>query len=157
VGVGVWFLREVLIIGALSVTVLYWGLIFPILGNTDVVDVHLHAVNSLLVLLDVLLCPLPVFVKHCWAPLLYLVVYLFFSVLYWGLGGTNAQGEDYIYPPLDYDKPLKASLSVLVTFLLLFPALVMLAYGAHRQVIPTHFINIHREITCSHRARPCLD
>jgi hypothetical protein len=68
-----------------------------------------------------------------WAPLLYLLAYLSFSLLYWALGGTNAQGQHYIYPPLNYgEKPALASGAVLVTFLLLFPALTLTLYAIHR-------------------------
>lgn len=43
--------------------------------------------------------------QHGWMPFAYLLSYLLFSIVYWLSGGTDPEGDHYIYPPLNYDKP----------------------------------------------------
>lgn len=43
--------------------------------------------------------------QHGWMPFAYLLTYLLFSIVYWLSGGTDPEGDHYIYPPLNYDRP----------------------------------------------------
>lgn len=45
-------------------TTLFWTLLFPAIGHTTIEDVHCHAVNTLVVLMDLALSPLPFYFKH---------------------------------------------------------------------------------------------
>lgn len=51
-------------LAALLVTTLFWTLLFPAIGHTTIEDVHCHAVNTLVVLIDLALSPLPFYFKH---------------------------------------------------------------------------------------------
>ena len=41
----VWFMRNCAAVSALMVTLLFWTLLFPMIGHTNFVDVHCHAVG----------------------------------------------------------------------------------------------------------------
>lgn len=99
------------------VTLLYWILLFPIFGYTTVVDVHLHLVNALIILADLWLSRLPYWLQHFPYPLAYLCLYTVFAGIYWAAGGKNPDGEDFIYPWLDFDRP---HVTVPIIFLVVF-------------------------------------
>ncbi len=117
---------------ALTVSLLFWAVLFPAIGRTSLVDVHCHAVNSLIVLADLTLTHVPYYLKHGWMPFAYLLSYLLFSLLYWAAGGTDPEGDHYIYPPLNYDKPSKAVALILLVVGLVLPAIHISLYFYNR-------------------------
>jgi hypothetical protein len=52
-----------------------------------------------------------------------MVLYLFFSVVYWDAGETDPDGNPYIYPPLNYEHPGQVTGLVLAVVFLLIPLL----------------------------------
>lgn len=110
-------------VAALTVSLLFWAVLFPAIGRTSLVDVHCHAVNSLIVLVDLTVTHVPYYLKHGWMPFAYLLTYLLFSIIYWLDGGTDPAGDHYIYPPLDYDKPSEAAGLVLLVVGVVLPAI----------------------------------
>ena len=50
-------------VAALTVSLLFWAVLFPAIGRTSLVDVHCHAVNSLIVLVDLTLTHVPYYLK----------------------------------------------------------------------------------------------
>jgi uncharacterized protein YsxB (DUF464 family) len=56
--------RSCAAISALVVSCINWIVLFPDVMKTDMTDVHLHAVNSLVILIDMALSPLPYYIKH---------------------------------------------------------------------------------------------
>ena len=119
-------------VAALCVSILFWTMLFPAIGQTSMVDVHCHAVNSALVLVDLTVTHVPYYLKHGWMPFAYLLAYLVFSIVYWMSGGTDPEGDDYIYPPLNYDHPADAAGLVLVVIFVVLPAIHFLLYLYNR-------------------------
>lgn len=128
----VWVLRNCTAVAALVVSLLFWCVLFPAIKKTSWTDVHCHAVNSFLVLLDLTLTHVPYYFKHGWMPFLYLVLYLLFSVVYWAEGGTDPEGDPYIYEPLDYDHPGAATGLVLAVVFLVVPFVHVSLYAYTR-------------------------
>lgn len=50
-------------VAAPTVSLLFWVVLFPAIGRTSLVDVHCHAVNSLIVLADLTLTHVPYYLK----------------------------------------------------------------------------------------------
>lgn len=51
-------------LAALCVSSLFWTILFPQIKKTSIVDVHCHGINTVAVLLDLAISPLPYFLKH---------------------------------------------------------------------------------------------
>lgn len=93
-----WALRDTVAPACVMVTLLYWIILFPIFGYTNVVDVHLHLINALIILADLWLSRQPYWLRHFYWPLLYLCTYIVFAGIYYASGGVDPNGEDFIYP-----------------------------------------------------------
>lgn len=125
-----WLLHIISTNGGLLVTVGYWTVLYEDDEPIDANNITKHALNSVFMLIDTFLCSIPVRLFHFIYPLLYIIIYLGFTVVYWVLGGTNIQGNPYIYKLLDYDN-YEASTGCLVGFFLLVvqPVLQLLLFG----------------------------
>ena len=124
-----WLIYTLSATGGLWITVGYW----TVLVEDDTVDANnitKHALNSVFMLIDTCLSSIPVRLVHWLYVLLYFVVYLLFSVIYWQLGGTDTEGNPYIYRALNYND-FKAKIGgLLVVFLLLvLPLLHLFWFG----------------------------
>lgn len=119
-----WLLRNSITPAAGIVTLVYWTILYPTIGHTSLVDVHCHAVNTLLLLVDMTISRLPYYLQHFHHSLGYLVTYLLFSVIYYAIGATDPWGHHYIYGPLDYGgNPIGALVLILVLIAVVFPLL----------------------------------
>lgn len=108
-----WFIHVIAATAGLLVTATYWS----VLASDDPVDANTitkHALNSVFMVVDTSVSAIPVRLLHSLYVVLYMLIYLAFSVIYWLLGGTNNQGNSYIYKNLDYDnfKPINGGLMV---------------------------------------------
>lgn len=88
------------------------------LADCSVLDVHaiqVHGINLFLVILDLLISRIPYQFLHLFYPSIFSTAYIIFSLIYWGVGGTNHTGQPYIYPTLDYSSnPLAAFYAVVI-------------------------------------------
>ena len=126
----------------LLVTAGYWTVLFEEDEPVDANNVTKHALNSVFMVIDTFLSSIPVRLFHSVYPLLYIIVYLAFTVIYWQLGGTNIQGQPYIYSLLDYNN-FEASTGCIIAFFLLLvqPVLQLMLFGLVKlrdHVRPTH-------------------
>lgn len=124
-----WFLYIISANAGLLITAGYWTVLFedePIDAN----NITKHALNSVFMLIDTFLSSIPVRLFHSVYPLLYIIAYLAFTVIYWKLGGTNIQGQPYIYSLLDYNN-FEASTGCIIGFFLLLvqPVLQLMLFG----------------------------
>ena len=71
--------------------------------------VHLHIVNSLYVVCDLLLSAVPIRLYHVTYTVLYGAAYTWFVIVYKMAGGTAAHDQTFIYWILDWDRPVRAS------------------------------------------------
>ena len=111
-----WFLYIVGASMAMVVVVGYWGFVFDyncvpsMTANStvnclvaDVYSIHLHAINGVLVILDLYLSRFPYQLFHTFYPSIFTILWVIFSAIYFAAGGTNPLDEGpYIYPVLDY-------------------------------------------------------
>ena len=124
-----WLLYNISANAGLLITAGYWTVLFedePIDAN----NITKHALNSVFMVIDTFLSSIPVRLFHSVYPLLYIIVYLAFTVIYWQLGGTNIQGQPYIYSLLDYNN-FEASTGCIMAFFLLLvqPVLQLMLFG----------------------------
>ena len=111
-----WFLYIVGASMALSVVVGFWAFEFnpncvpSMTANStvhcvvvNVYSIHVHAINGVLVILDLYLSRLPYQLFHAFYPAIFSVWWVIFSAIYFAAGGTNPLDEGrYVYPVLDY-------------------------------------------------------
>ena len=124
-----WFIHVIAATTALFITAGYW----KIMRGDDPVDANnitKHALNSVFMVIDTSLSAIPVRLLHYLYALLYILIYLAFTVIYWLLGGTNNQGNPYIYEMLDYDnfKPIVGGL-IVVSLLVGLPVWHLILFG----------------------------
>ncbi len=74
--------------------------------NLFAVDIYEHAAATFLVYLDLFVSATPIRVAHVIYGLLYGIVYISFSVIYWYLDGTTPWGNSALYSILDWDTPV---------------------------------------------------
>ena len=68
-------------------------------------NIIVHLTNSVYVFIVVLTEAKPIRFKHFYAALCWMVAFTLFSLIYYWCGGKNRQGEDWIYPFLDWSNP----------------------------------------------------
>lgn len=69
--------------------------------------------NSVFVILDLMVSATPIRLLHFYQPIMYLAIYVLFSVIYYLAGGLTYDGSSYIYPVLDWTKPGDTTLFIL--------------------------------------------
>ncbi|CAG0922770.1 unnamed protein product, partial [Notodromas monacha] len=91
-----WLLTNVTHASAIIVTATYWPLIYDdsVIEGTNFV---VHGTNSIYVLSEIFLNRRPVLMGHVIYPMMYFIVFLVFSLVYYLCGGTDAAGNPYIY------------------------------------------------------------
>ncbi|KAK6192685.1 hypothetical protein SNE40_004115 [Patella caerulea] len=97
----VWTLFEIMSPMAITVTLFYWITVFP--SNNDPVgnsDILLHIMNTVVVLFEHSVTALPIRLLHVVYPLIFALVYIIFTVIYWTGDNTRV-----LYPALDWNEP----------------------------------------------------
>lgn len=115
------------------VTLIYWAFVYVPGQYADGSNINAHAINSVLIAIDVLLSSTPFRVFHLVYPVLYSLIYSLFTVIYWAAGGTNEEGQSYIYAIMNYEKNAGLAVLMAVMFVLLaVPLSQFLLYGLFR-------------------------
>lgn len=116
---------------AVLVSILYWALLYSG-GSVDGVNANTHLVNAIFALIDVFFSGIPVRILHFAYPAIIGGGYAVFSGIYFAAGGTNVQGDSFIYPVLDYEEnPGSAIGWVLAVLLIFIPLINLLFYGLY--------------------------
>lgn len=113
----------------------------------DIYTIHIHGVNVVIVLLDIFMSRVPYQFLHLFYPCLFTLVYVIFSLIYWGAGGTNLDGDPFIYSTLDYNSG--ASTFGLAILLILVPPvfyLVLFLLAWARDALYGHIACCFRDI-----------
>lgn len=97
-----WLLFVVGAEGAVIICILFWATEYNESHATGKISLHLHLVNAVMALVDLWLSGVPVFFLHVIYVQLFGSVYVGFTGVYYGVNGTNSEGERWIYPVLDY-------------------------------------------------------
>lgn len=120
-----WLIYNIAFCAAIIVTVAYW--LFQA-ENVKFLDVVTHAFNTVFVLIELILGCVPIRLLHCLYTVIYLTLYVIFSVIYWQADGLNAKGKPYIYKILDYDDKNPGVITALILALVVVaPPLIQLA------------------------------
>lgn len=101
---------------------------------TYTVNYLVHGANLAVMAADCGLCSQPFPLRFSCGLLPYGVVYILFTAVYWGLGGTNEWGQPWVYKPIYWGGPgagAGAALCVAV-LLLVVPALILLCWACVR-------------------------
>ncbi|KAK7009632.1 protein rolling stone [Biomphalaria glabrata] len=124
-----WVLQNISNVSSLLVTVMFWALVYT--GNSQTyVSINSHIMNSVLVLCDIMISRAPCRLQHLYIPLSFNVSYVLFTFIYWIAGGTNNQGQHYIYKMLDYTQaPGKAAVTITLVCLIALPLAYILVFG----------------------------
>lgn len=86
-----WSLHSMALVISICITVMYWGLLFdPAILQPDAINIMTHALNSVLMFLDMMIVSHPIRLFHVLQPVLFGIVYLLFSLVYYFCGGINA-------------------------------------------------------------------
>ena len=96
--------------------------------------VSFHAVNSIYVLLNLLITATPTRLLHAIHPVVFGVAYTLFSALYQVCGGSNVQGEAYIYGVTDWGRPWRTLLLSSLSNFLAIPLVHLLVFLLRRLV-----------------------
>ena len=111
-----WIICDIASNIAFPVTVMFWSLVYKP-GDFDFVTLNSHALNSVLIVIDIMVSSIPIKLLHVIYPIIFITVYMIFSIIYWACGGTNPYGEPYIYPALDYSGHPKRAAIIICLFL----------------------------------------
>ena len=101
-----WCVHVIAVAATLPITIVYWAVVFrPSAGDVvTAATVHVHGVNLLLVVLDIFISRIPILILHFFYPMVYAAVYVVFLGIYWAVGGTNENGDRYVYSVADFEK-----------------------------------------------------
>ncbi|XP_078662565.1 protein rolling stone-like [Branchiostoma floridae x Branchiostoma belcheri] len=115
-----WMLYDMSMATSLTVSAEYWFSPWPVtIGLRSILR---HALNSVMVVIDVLVCGIPSRLDRVVYPVLHSGVYSVFVVLYWLGGFRGYDGKQYIYSFLDLNTvPLQATVIMLGHTFILTP------------------------------------
>jgi len=99
-----WLLTNITTPAAVLVSIVYWTVIAPY-SQVDTADIHSHAMNVVVIMIDYMMISMPCRLSHIYQPLLYALTYFTFSAIYWSAGGVDKHGKQKIYEFLDWSKP----------------------------------------------------
>ncbi len=131
-----WVLHNIGIVLAISVTILYWGIIYnpdtvdqlnyDLLGGNNLVS---HGINGLVALIDIFVCGIPFHLLHFIYPTIFASSYVAFTGIYFSVNGTNVNDSPYIYSVIDYNaNPSLATGIVLSVAFLFVPFMYVIIY-----------------------------
>ncbi|XP_055503995.1 protein rolling stone [Leucoraja erinacea] len=128
-----WALQNLTCVISLYVTIAFWSLNYtPGKTGPDGVNINMHAMNSVLVLLELGMTAAPIHLAHFTGVLLYSMSYILFTLVYWAMGGTNIKGQTFIYRSLDYSgNPGVTAGTIVGTICLIMPLLQFLVWNLH--------------------------
>lgn len=108
-----WIICDIASNIAFPVTVMFWSLVYIPGQHFDFVTFNTHALNSVLIAIDTMVSSIPVKLLHIIYPIIFITVYLIFSIIYWACGETDPSGHPYIYSALDYSgHPRRAVITI---------------------------------------------
>ncbi|KAM3967881.1 protein rolling stone-like [Aphomia sociella] len=146
-----WLLYNVAIPVAFLVSGFYWGLLRSKGGNMEyytpnpVLDVMLHAANSVVIFVELISSAHPSRLLHVFQPLLFAGMYLLFTLIYFYAGGLDPWGHEFIYPVMDWNKPQETLVvSALSGLFLVIMHVVVVAIATLRDAIARQF---QRDVT----------
>ncbi|XP_062574951.1 protein rolling stone-like [Saccostrea cucullata] len=100
-------------------------------GSVTVIDILTHGVNAVYVIVNVSVTAVPIRIYHLFHGVLFGVMYVVFTVIYYAAGGTNHQDKAYIYSVLDWDNPGITLAYCLAVGIVAMPLCHLMVYGIY--------------------------
>lgn len=124
----VWFLYELAVVPTLPIIAVYW--IITDSPRLTAEGIHLHGVNLIVAVLDILICRIPIQLLHFWMPMALGVIYSGFLIIFWAAGGTNARdGGRYVYSAFDFSESPGSSVGFCILLILVASAVHAVFFG----------------------------
>jgi len=126
-----WFLGSNMLVITAIVFVLYWLLVYD--GSTiSAITVVMHGGNFFLAFVDFTWSRKPFNLAHIWVPLTFSLAYGAFTWIYYMAGGTNEDGEPYIYAAIDWRNASGTGSLLGLIVLVVVPVLYVAVYLMYR-------------------------
>ncbi|XP_032528651.2 protein rolling stone-like [Danaus plexippus] len=119
-----WVLYNITVPLAFLITLFYWAILRAPgrkmnYAPNPILDVMLHGVNSGLMFVELVMSIQPSRLVNIMQPLYFSGVYLLFTMIYYAAGGLDPWGNAFIYPVIDWSKPVQTLVVVTLTALFL--------------------------------------
>lgn len=113
---GLWVIYNIAANTALLITVTNRDYAATESPKNDGLIITTQVLNTVFILLETLLGTVPVQLLHVIYPMLFSVVYIMFTVVYWATKGNNSIGQPFIYSILDYSGNPQRSIATVLGF-----------------------------------------
>ena len=133
----IWLLYNIAANAGLALSVGYWTIICTVFTNevdTAAAGFVVHILNAVMILIDTAISDVPVRMFHSLYVIIYSLIYIIFTVIYWQAGGTNpVDGNNYIYKDLDWEN-VDTTMAVILPFFVLLgiPLVQLVFYGIYK-------------------------
>ncbi|CAH2102242.1 unnamed protein product [Euphydryas editha] len=116
-----WYIKVYLVSYSLTIpiaffiTIFYWAFLSS--GDEEyavniVMDIFIHAVNSVIMFILLITARQQINLLHFYMPILFAVVYVIFSLIYYFADGRDPFDNPYIYPVLNWNSPGESMITV---------------------------------------------
>ncbi|XP_038066422.1 protein rolling stone-like [Patiria miniata] len=133
-----WFLHTIACTSGLLVSFSFFipGQVFNPAGVEpfSVYSFHIHGVNFIIIMLDVILGAVPARILHLVYPVTFALMYFIFTLIYYAAGGLNEHGVTAIYPDfLDWGGlPVGSAVVMIFAVLVASPTVHIIWYLVYR-------------------------
>ncbi|KAH3820772.1 protein rolling stone-like [Dreissena polymorpha] len=128
----VWILYNIASSASIMVTILFWALLFPYLPKEGdkylLFNIQLHAVTSVIVILEHSLSAIPIRLQHAIFTLIYGLCYLTFAGIMYAVHHSNI-----FYPGvLDFSQPSRTAVMCVVVVFVVLPLIQLFLFGIYK-------------------------
>lgn len=114
-----WVLFTIASVNSLLVTVTYWSALYTGV-EIDGLIVNEYILAAVFMLIEVTISNIPIRILHFIYSHVFGSIYVLFTVIYWGAGGKDKNGNHYIYKKLNYqENPVAAIFTVFFVLIIL--------------------------------------
>lgn len=116
-------------------------------STLDVHTIQVHGINIVIVFLDMILSRIPYQFFHFVHSAIFTMLYVIFSLVYWGAGGENHEGDPFIYSTLDYgERPVSGVFAVLAILSPMLTFIILFLLASLRDMVSVHIGCCFRDI-----------
>ncbi len=117
------------------ISMVYFFVLYPYIKSQNPhyepegLDINLHGINTLILILEFCFSAIPVRLLHVIYPVMFGLVYVIFSVIYWSLNTD----DNALYPNvLDWNVPAISAVVVCILACVVLPLIQLMWYGIYR-------------------------
>ncbi|ESO91230.1 hypothetical protein LOTGIDRAFT_97534, partial [Lottia gigantea] len=122
-----WFLTNVISVWALIVTIIYYVALFG--GVYKASDVNVHMMNTVVMLIDTIVCATPVKLFHAIYPIIYGLAYVTCNAIYWS---TDPKKNVLYAVIMDWNTPAYPVGVLFGMLIVVLPLLQAMYFGIYR-------------------------